>query len=268
MKFSVITANLNMLPYLKKCHASIMDQNVDVEHIIVDGGSTDGSVEWIKDNPNIISIIGKDKSMYDAINKGFDIAKGEYISFLNADEQLLPKSLKKATNLFDKYLNYDFIYGNRIVIDHQNKFLKVKKSLPFNRNIIIYSHFYISSCSTFFRRSVLDSKLRFNDKLISVGDADFFINAMNKGFSSKYINESFATFMFTGDNLSYSDKAKIERRKWQKETASGNILKLLFYKLFAYTLKLFSGYYIPSKIKLFKIYINNLATREVVYTKK
>ena len=232
MSFSIITANLNMLPFLKMCHASIMDQNIEVEHIVVDGGSTDGSVEWIKNNPNIISITGKDKSMYDAINKGFNIAKGDYITFLNADEQYLPNTLKKIKGLFKTYNSFDIIYGNRIVIDNNFNFIKLKKSLPFNKNVIIYTHLYISSCSTFFKRNVIDSGLRFNEDLKSVGDADFFIRAANNGFKFKYINAHYATFTITGNNLSHSEKSKIERKKWKKEIINYSIIESIINKRF------------------------------------
>ena len=59
MKFSIITANLNMLPYLKLCHASIMDQGVDLEHIVIDGISKDGSVEWLDKKMILIVLLGK-----------------------------------------------------------------------------------------------------------------------------------------------------------------------------------------------------------------
>ena len=68
MDFSIVTPSYNMGDYLRKCHASISDQpDVTYEHIVMDGGSTDGTVEWLSAHPEIISKSEKDNGMYDAV---------------------------------------------------------------------------------------------------------------------------------------------------------------------------------------------------------
>ena len=71
--FSIITPTLNLLNYLQLCHNSIWDQNIEHEHIVVDGLSQDGSIKWLKTKPDIHSICEEDQGMYDAINKGIRV---------------------------------------------------------------------------------------------------------------------------------------------------------------------------------------------------
>jgi glycosyltransferase involved in cell wall biosynthesis len=92
---SIVTPSYNMLDYLKRCHASIADQEkVSFEHLVIDGASKDGTPEWLRENPDIVSLSEPDNGMYDAINKGFRLAKGRILAYLNCDEQYLPGTLK------------------------------------------------------------------------------------------------------------------------------------------------------------------------------
>jgi glycosyltransferase involved in cell wall biosynthesis len=113
VNFSVITPSLNMLDYLKRCHASIMDQeNITVEHIIMDGGSTDGTEEWLKQNKRAIGVIQKDEGMYNAINKGLSLAQGNIISYLSCDEQYLSGTLSFVKEFMERNPEVDILFGD------------------------------------------------------------------------------------------------------------------------------------------------------------
>jgi len=69
-----------MLDYLKRCHASVADQEgVSLEHIVMDGCSTDGTAEWLASTPSLVGVVAPDEGMYDAINKGFRLARGDVL---------------------------------------------------------------------------------------------------------------------------------------------------------------------------------------------
>src|SRR5271170_6218687 len=91
---SIVTPSYNMLEFLKLCSASVKDQDIPVEHIVMDGGSSDGTKEWLKNNPSIIGVSKKDSGMYNALNKAIDMAEASIIGHLNCDEQYLPGTLK------------------------------------------------------------------------------------------------------------------------------------------------------------------------------
>ena len=89
MKFSIITINYNNVEGLRNTIKSVVNQTyTDYEFIIIDGGSTDGSVEVIKEYANIITywVSEPDKGIYNAMNKGIEVANGEYLNFMNSGD--------------------------------------------------------------------------------------------------------------------------------------------------------------------------------------
>jgi glycosyltransferase involved in cell wall biosynthesis len=97
MDISVVTPSFNMLSYLKRCVASVADQErVQAEHLVMDGGSRDGTVEWLKTQTSLLSEVRSDNGMYDAVNRGFRRARGQIVAHLNCDEQYLPGTLESV----------------------------------------------------------------------------------------------------------------------------------------------------------------------------
>ena len=87
MKFSIVTPVMNGMPQIRRCVGSVRGQKeAGCEHIIQDGGSSDGTVEWLKTQPHLRVCAEADMGMYDAINRGWSRAAGEVLSWLNADE--------------------------------------------------------------------------------------------------------------------------------------------------------------------------------------
>ena len=126
--FSVITPSYNMLRFLPICCNSISDQKVDYEHIVIDGVSIDGSVEWLKNRPNIINLSESDDGMYDAINKGVRRSRGEIISYLNCDEQYLPGILLRVSEIFHRRPHIDLLFGNALIIRPNGGLLAYRKA--------------------------------------------------------------------------------------------------------------------------------------------
>ena len=106
MKVSIVTPTYNSEEYLEKCIQSIMGQShTDYEHIIVDGGSKDRTIEIIKkyeNQYNMIWISEPDQGMYDAIAKGFRMATGDILCWLNSDDFYMPWTLKEVSTILDK----------------------------------------------------------------------------------------------------------------------------------------------------------------------
>ena len=99
MRVTVVTPVYNGMPWLPECIASVAEQrnDVDVEHLVYDGGSTDGSAEWLREHTSLgyEAIIGPDSGQTDALAKGFSRATGEIFAWLNADDVLEPGALKR-----------------------------------------------------------------------------------------------------------------------------------------------------------------------------
>lgn len=123
---SVITPVYNGERFIESCIKVVIDQNCpDVEHIIVDGGSTDGTVEIIKQYagkyPHIRWISEKDKGQSDAMNKGIAMAKGEILAILNVDDYYEPNVLNRVSEIFKTLPEPSLLVGNCNVWDDEGR---------------------------------------------------------------------------------------------------------------------------------------------------
>ena len=114
-KISLVTVCKNSEKYIERTIRSIIDQNYEnLEYIIIDGGSTDGTLDIINSYRNNISklISEKDKGIYDAFNKGLKNYTGDIIGFVNSDDYLLENALDTISKYYQNYPNVDFFFGS------------------------------------------------------------------------------------------------------------------------------------------------------------
>jgi hypothetical protein len=128
-RVSIITPSYNQAKFLEQTILSVLNQDYpDIEYIVMDGGSTDGSVEIIKKYTvesnglpfgrkidNWIS--EKDAGQADAINKGFARASGDLVAWLNSDDFYHPEALRSAVQIFDENPDVVLVYGNMLAVD-------------------------------------------------------------------------------------------------------------------------------------------------------
>lgn len=135
-KISIITVVYNGEKYLEETIKSVIDQTYDnIEYIIIDGGSSDGTLEIIKKYEDRIDywVSEQDNGIYDAMNKGIKAFSGDYINFLNAGDSFVSNEV--LTKVFDKKQKYDLVYGAIALQSSENKFLTnvyPKKFTKFN----------------------------------------------------------------------------------------------------------------------------------------
>lgn len=130
MKLSIVVPSYNQGKYLEEALLSVISQHRnDVELIVMDGGSTDNSVEIIKKYRNNIAYwqSKKDKGQSDAINEGFRIAKGEYVTWLNSDDILVNGALDLIIATIDRNPHIKWFLGNLLWIDKSGRIIKVGK---------------------------------------------------------------------------------------------------------------------------------------------
>lgn len=207
---SIITPSYNMLRFLPICCSSVLDQAVDYEHIVIDGGSNDGTIEWLKNRPKLISISEKDDGMYDAINKGIRMSRGEIVSYLNCDEQYLPGVLQQVAEIFHRYPRVDILFGNTLMIRPNGVLLAFRKSLVPRWPYVWASALYVHSSSMFVRRRVFEAGIMFDKSWKAVGDMDFVIRVIRTGFRAHHVSKYFSAFMLTGSNLGHGEDALAE----------------------------------------------------------
>lgn len=214
--FSIVTPSSNMYRYLPMCHTSVVEQEkVTCEHIVCDAVSRDGTVTWLKEQRNIIALIEPDRGMYDAINKGFDRANGEFIAHLNCDEQYFLGALQSVKQFFDNNPSIDVLFCNAIMVSQAGELVAFRKSYPL-RPLYLSStlNLDVLTCSTFFRHRVIDSGIRYDISYKSIGDIDFITRILEAGFQCDSLDFFTSSFFFTGQNLSRNSVSISERERW------------------------------------------------------
>lgn len=195
MLFSIITINFNNLEGLKKTFDSVWSQTwKEFEYIVIDGGSNDGSVEYLEGNTNIKWISEPDKGVYHAMNKGIHKAKGEYLIFLNSGDHFYnKKALEKHHALLKEK---DIIYFNLQVIDDDKTFVK---EYP---EVLSFSYFVKDTLphpATFIKKEVFDRIGLYNEDLKIVSDWKWFMDAICKNnVTYKKIDATLSTFYLDG----------------------------------------------------------------------
>jgi glycosyltransferase involved in cell wall biosynthesis len=202
VKFSIITPSFNQSHWLKLCVASIADQQgVELEHIVQDAGSTDGTQDWLAKDSRVKTVVEKDGGMYDAINRGFRKASGDMVAYLNCDEQYLPGALKAVEETFARHPDADIVLADSVVVDEQGQFICCRKSLVPYR-LWAWTYMPTLTSSIFIRRRVLDDfNLYFDIRWKILGDAVWMKEAMSLRLKMVVLRRYTSIFTETGENL-------------------------------------------------------------------
>jgi glycosyltransferase involved in cell wall biosynthesis len=203
MLMSVITPTKNSGKYLKHCIASVMGQTREVEHIVVDGGSSDDTLTLLAGYDHIKWSSEPDEGMYHAINKGLSIAKGEIVGYLNADDRYAINTSSTVLEVFENYPDIDFVYGGCTYIDENGSALYTYRALPYMPKVLIsMKEICWAQPSCFWRRRVHERIGSFDATLRYCGDYDFFLRLISKNFKGFRIRQVLCSFMIHRNSLS------------------------------------------------------------------
>jgi glycosyltransferase involved in cell wall biosynthesis len=165
MKVSIVTISFNQLDYIEKAILSVIGQkDVNLEYIVVDPGSADGSRNIIDKYQNSISkiIYEKDKGPADGLNKGFNKSHGDILGFINSDDMLMPNSLEKVINFFKNNEKTDVLLGSGYIINKDDKLIKYIVPSDFSVRRFVTGGFQFIQQSMFFRKSAFENCGGFN----------------------------------------------------------------------------------------------------------
>ena len=207
MDITIITPSLNYGRFLGDCLESIASQQgVSLEHLIIDGGSTDDSAAVAARFPHAVWSQEPDKGMSDAINKGFDRARGDWVMWLNADDRLKPGVLAAMLPLLRRA---DAVYGDWEFVDEAGRFLRHVTALRWSRFVHIHHHCFIGSTAAFYRRTtVVEKGYRLREDFRYVMDGEFYARLDAAGLKFQHVPMVVADFRMHGGNLSQRNLGK------------------------------------------------------------
>jgi glycosyltransferase involved in cell wall biosynthesis len=217
-KITIITPSYNQGNYLEQTITSVLNQNYpNLEYIIIDGGSTDNSVNIIKKYESEISywISEKDKGQSDAINKGLELATGEIINWLNSDDYYEPDTLHFIADTFLK-TNADVVCGkSRLFMDRDITVSFSRGTDVYHKNLAkTIGWARIDQPETFFRKSIIDEIGKLDTRLHYIMDRDWWIKFLFRNGLERIVDTPKCLVNFrlhgTSKTVSHSSKFQVE----------------------------------------------------------
>lgn len=233
LDFSIITPSYNYGHYISDCFQSVASQEgVTFEHLVMDAGSKDDTKEVAARFPHATFFQEADKGMSDGINKGFRLAKGKWVMWLNADDRLKPGALKAVKDFAEQNPNADVIYGCWDFIDEHGGFLRRMTLFPFDKGMMIFDACYIASTSCFYKRSTtLEQGFYLNDDFHYCMDGEFYARLAVAGKSFLYLPKVLAQFRLHGESISQGNLGKRDLAsilKYQRQLAEPKAIRRVY----------------------------------------
>jgi glycosyltransferase involved in cell wall biosynthesis len=214
-KISIVTPSFRQGAFIEEALLSVKEQNYpDVEHIVVDGASTDQTVEILRryaGRPgweHLRWISEPDRGQSDALNKGFRMATGSIVGWLNSDDRYRPGCFQSITEGFAQHRRADVLYGDYTWMDEKGRIKGIRREIEFSRFILSYHHvLYVATVSTFFRRRLFEDGNFLDVNLHYAMDYDLFLRLAEKGYHFQHLPSVLADFRWhaQGKSTAHSD---------------------------------------------------------------
>ena len=236
-KISIITISYNAEVTIEKTLKSIKSQSYDnIEHIIVDGGSKDNTLEICNSYPHVSKIISEpDKGVYDAFNKGIKSATGDVIGFLNADDTFYNEN--SIQDIVDAFSNNetDIVYGNLNYVNEESKVIRNWISRPYEKGLLKKA-WKIAHPSFYCKKEVYDRLGGYNDSFKIAGDFELCLRFLEiNQVPSFYLNKKLVKMLVGGiSNSGLKSKwiiFKEDLRAFKINNISVNPVLFFLYKL-------------------------------------
>jgi glycosyltransferase involved in cell wall biosynthesis len=203
MNFTIITPSLNYGRFLGDCLESVASQHgVSLEHLVIDGGSADDSAAVAAGYPHVTWVQEPDEGMSDAINKGFERARGDWVIWLNADDRLKPGALVGLLHHLEKS-EADVVYGDWDFVDEDGRFIRKVVAPQWSMFVHVHHHCFVGSTAAFYRKStVIEAGYRLRKDFRYVMDGEFYARLHAAGMKFDHVPVNLADFRLHGGNAS------------------------------------------------------------------
>jgi glycosyltransferase involved in cell wall biosynthesis len=259
-KLSVITPVFNGARFIEFCIRNVIEQNCpEAEHVIVDGGSTDGTVEVIRryaaEYSHIRWVSEKDRGQSDAMNKGIGMAAGDIIGFLNVDDYYEPGTLREVITMFEDLPEPTLLVGNCNVWDDDgNLYVNKPSGISFLTLLMLYIPAFPGNPSAYFYHKSLHEKIGLYNVDEHFGMDIHFLFRATQVAHVKYVDKLWGNYRYLADTKTYRDVESGQNRIRVTEIAD-------FYRRQAPVhYRIFSAVYI-TMVKMYKFCQKSLGFR-------
>ena len=215
---SVLTPAMNSGEFIAETLDSVGALETPHEHIVYDGGSSDGTLDILegREDPDLIWASEPDRGQTHAVNKGLDLARGELVGWLNADDAYVSPQVDSAVAKMLADPGIDAVFGFLDVIDGDGRFQRQYRCGPFNWHRYLYAGDYVATPTIIFRRSLLEGTGTLDEKYADAADYDFYLRLL-RGANVVLIRESLVRFRFheqskTASNVALQNREAMEIR--------------------------------------------------------
>jgi glycosyltransferase involved in cell wall biosynthesis len=192
---SIVTCSYNQNRFLPTTMSSVLTQlGAEVEYLVIDGGSTDGSVATIERHAERLAywVSEPDGGQSEALNKGLKRATGEIVGWLCSDDVLLPGALSRVVEIFRQHPDVDAVYGNAVLIDTAGNVVRPKREIDFHPWLLVSDHNYIPQPAMFWRRQVHERIGFLREDLHFTMDLELWLRFGKHGCRVLHVDEYFA----------------------------------------------------------------------------
>jgi len=214
-KVSIVTISFNQSEFLERAIRSVLEQDYpNLEYIVVDPGSTDGSREIIDRYRSRIAkiVLEPDSGPADGLNKGFAHTTGDILGFLNSDDILFPGAITSAVS-FLKSKDVDVVSGHATVIDSADRQLRTAYSDPFHLKMVAYGACVLVQPSTFFRRSAFERAGGFNIDCKASWDGQLWVDMALAGARFARTNQIWSGYRLHSESITSSGRFSKHQRE-------------------------------------------------------
>ena len=215
---SIITPSFNQAAFLPATLNSVLSQDYEhLELIVMDGGSTDGSVAILEaiHDPRLTWVSEQDRGQSHAINKGLARARGDILTYLNSDDLLTPHTVAFIVDYFEAHPTIDLVTGDCQYIDQSGVPVRIVAGCPFDLSTTLTGRSYLLQPGTFWRRRVTGQVGEFDEELHYTMDLDYWLRAAVAGFQLSYISGARSQFRLHGQSKTVSQSAAFWR-DWRR----------------------------------------------------
>lgn len=198
MRLSILTPSFNYGRFLGDAIASVSNERhpgfEHVEHVVVDGGSTDDTLEVLRRAPaTVVWRSEPDEGQSDALGKAFAMSTGDWIGWLNADEFYLPGALEALAEVLERDPDATLVHGDTAFVDEEGRFVRLRAHHAFRPRVLRWHSPYISSCSMFLRRDAVPDR-GWDRDLRAIMDWDLYLEVWAEGASFRYLPRPLGAF--------------------------------------------------------------------------